>query len=31
MMHTLGFVHEQSRTDRDKFVFVDYDVIKEGK
>ena len=31
MLHTIGFIHEQSRPDRDKYVKVLYENIKSGK
>jgi hypothetical protein len=31
MMHSLGYDHEQSRKDRDDFVFVNYSNIRSGK
>ncbi|XP_035230201.1 zinc metalloproteinase nas-13-like [Stegodyphus dumicola] len=31
LMHTLGFVHEQSRPDRDDFVTVHWENVKEGR
>ena len=29
-LHALGFYHEHTRADRDKFVFVNFDNIEEG-
>lgn len=30
MMHTLGFFHEHSRYDRDKYIKLNNDSIKDG-
>lgn len=31
MLHAAGFMHEQNRPDRDKFVTVNYNNIQSGK
>ena len=31
MMHTMGFYHEHARSDRDMYVDIKWDNIKEGK
>ncbi|RWS30335.1 zinc metalloproteinase nas-4-like protein [Leptotrombidium deliense] len=31
LMHTLGFIHEQTRFDRDKHITVHFDNIRDGK
>ena len=31
LLHTLGFVHEHTRPDRDDFISINYDNIKPGK
>ena len=30
MMHTLGFYHEHSRSDRDQYIKVNWDHISDG-
>ena len=31
LMHTLGFVNEERRTDRDEHVLINYDNVLKGK
>ena len=31
LLHTLGFVHEHTRPDRDDFISVNYDNIEPGE
>ena len=31
VMHTLGFVHEQQRPDRDRYITVNLDLVEKGK
>ena len=31
VLHALGFMHEQSRADRDCYVWIDFDAIQDGR